>query len=124
MPLFALNSFIFFRRKKLNLTEHSIIAGMVLLSVLLISLFGNLFFYFDILVVFSDAFNDIISLLIVVLIFIQILHGYYNAFNADYSKLGISYRIGLFLALICPEIAIMLFIRIRFITHWKFEVIS
>ena len=124
VPLFALNSFIFFRRKKLNLTEHSIIAGMVLLGVLLISLFGNLFFYIDILVPFSDTSANVVSWLVVVLIFTQILHGYYNAFNAEYSKWGILYRIGLFLALICLEIVIMLFILIGFITHWKFGVIS
>ncbi len=68
VPLFALNSFIFFRRKKLNLTEHSIIAGMVLLGVLLISLFGNLFFYIDLLFEFNDTFANVISWLVVILI--------------------------------------------------------
>ena len=40
IPFAALNSFILFRRKKLNLSEHSIIAGMILLGILLITEFA------------------------------------------------------------------------------------
>jgi hypothetical protein len=124
VPLFALNSYIFFRRKKLNLAEHSIIAGMILLGTLLISLFGNLFFYFSLLIEFNDTFADMSSLLVVILIAILLLYGYYNAFAADYSKFGITYRLILFLALIALEIVIMLYILIGFITDWKFGTIS
>ena len=45
VPFAALNSFILFKRKKLNLSEHAIIAGMILLGILLITTFSNLLFW-------------------------------------------------------------------------------
>lgn len=124
VPLAALNSFILLKRKKLNLTEHSIIAGMILLGTLLISAFGNLFFYFDLLIAFSSGFANTISLIIIGLIILHIIHGYYNAFSADYSKLGIAYRILLFFVLTLIEIVILLFIAVGFVSNWKFGEIS
>src|SRR5690606_7961150 len=111
VPFAALNSFILFRRKKLNLSEHSIIAGMILLGILLLSLFSILLFYFNLIVDFSDTpIPGIISTFIIVLTFLYIAYGYFNAFASDYSKLGISYRILLFFVLIFLEIVILLLI--------------
>jgi hypothetical protein len=124
VPFAALNSFILFRRKKLNLSEHAIIAGMILLGMLLISAFGNLFFYFDLIIRFSDTFANIMSWLVTSLVILQIGFGYFNAFGSDYSKLGITYRILLFFALICLEIAILFFIVFGFVTNWKFGAVN
>jgi len=120
VPFAALNSFLLFKRKKLNLSEHSIIAGMVLLGILLFSLFGNLLWYFDLIVPFSDRFANTISISIIALILIYIAYGYVNAFGIDYSKIGIAYRILLFFSFIFLEIMILLYLLIGFATHWKF----
>ncbi len=124
VPFGAINSFMLFKRKKLNLTEHTIIAGMILLGMLLISAFGNLIFYLDLIVEFSNSLNNILSSIVPVFMFLHILFGYYNAFGNDYSKWGITYRIILFIALICLEILILLFFLIGIVTHWKFGTIS
>lgn len=116
VPFAALNSFILFRRKKLNVSEHSIIAGMILLGVLLISTFSNILFWFE----FLHQIGMVISLLITALIIFYIGYGYFNAFSTDYSKLGIVYRIVLFFTLICMEILILIWILVGFFTNWKF----
>ena len=117
VPLAALNSLILFRRKKLNLSEHAIIAGMVLLGVLLVSIFGHILLYINLITQFS---NTSVSLVIAALINLYIGYGYFNAFGTDYSKWEIAYRIVLFFVLICLEILILLFILIGFVTDWKF----
>jgi len=116
VPLGALNSFVLFNRKKLNLSEHAIISGMILLGILLLCTFVNIYFNFNHLIGFN---NTIASLIVTVGILFYVVYGYYNAFNADYSGLGISYRILLFFALFCLETAILLYILIGFMTHWK-----
>jgi hypothetical protein len=120
VPFAAFNSFILFKRKKLYLSEHAIISGMLLLGMLLIALFGNLFFYFDFMISFNDIFSVIISWLVTALIIFHVGFGYYNAFSSDYSKFGISCRIVLFYVLICIEIAILFLLVFGFITNWKF----
>lgn len=124
VPFAALNSFILFKRKKLNLSEHSIITGMILLGILLLSTLGNAFFYLDLLIEFSNTFADFISIIITTLIFLYIGYGYFNAFGDDYSKLGFAYRILLFFALIFFEMMILLFIAVGFITNWEFGEIT
>ncbi len=124
VPFAALNSFILFRRKKLNLSEHSIIAGMILLGMLLLSAFGNLFFYLDLAVPFSNAFANGASIFVTALIILHIGYGYVNAFGADYSKPEIAYRIVLFFMLMCLEIAILFLILFGFVSNWKFGTIT
>lgn len=120
VPFAALNSFVLFRRKRLNLSEHSIITGMLLLGILLISLFGNVLFYLDFIVAFSSAFADGISFFIFLLAIFYIGYGLYNAFSDAYSKWGITYRIGLFFTMLLLEMFILFLILIGFITHWTF----
>ncbi|MCA0350184.1 MAG: hypothetical protein LCH35_13095 [Bacteroidetes bacterium] len=64
------------------------------------------------------------SWLFTLLIIFQIGLGYYNAFRANYSKLGIAYRVVLFYGLLFLEILILLFIAIGYVTHWKYGEIS
>lgn len=124
VPFAALNGFILFRRKKLNVSEHSIIAGMILLGMLLISAFGNLFYYFDLIIPFGSTFSTVMSWLVTILITLHIGYGYFNAFGTDHSKLGIAYRIVLFYALMCLEIMILFLIVLGFITNWKFGTVN
>lgn len=120
VPFAALNSFILFRRKKLNLSEHSIIAGMILLGVLLISTVSNILFWFK----FLHQIGLVISILSIVIIIFYMGYGYFNAFSNDYSKFGFAYRIVLFFALICLEILILTWILVGFFTNWQFGVIQ
>ena len=120
VPLAAFNSFILFRRKKLNLSEHCIIAGMLLLGILIFSTLGNILFYFDLIVEYSDFFANTISFSIITIILLYIGYGYFNAFSPDYTKIGIAYRILLFFALIALEMLILLYLLIGFATNWKF----
>lgn len=124
VPIAAFNSFIIFKRKKLYLAEHYIIAGMILLGMLLMSLSGNLFFYLELVAPFNNTFSFIMSWLITTCIIFHISYGYYNAFGIDYSKLGFTYRIMLFYGLICLELYIMFLIVFGWITDWKFGTIS
>jgi hypothetical protein len=124
VPLSALNSFILFRRKKLNLSEHFIIAGMILLGMLLISFFGNIFFYLDLIVPFNETFSFVMSWFISLLIIFHVGYGYYNAFGSDYSKWVISYKIVLFYLLLFLEISLLFIIVFGFISDWKFGIVS
>jgi hypothetical protein len=117
VPFSALNSFILFRRKKLNLSEHSIISGMILLGILLLSTFGNIYFHFSNIFNFNDT---IASIVLTAIIISYVGYGYINAFSSDYSRLGIAYRLVLFFALICLETYISLLIVIGFVTNWQF----
>jgi hypothetical protein len=124
VPFAALNSFILFRGKKLNLSEHSIIAGMILLGMLLLSALGNLFFYFDLIIPFNNIFSSVMSNLVTVLVILHIGYGYFNAFAAGYSRSGITYRIVLFYTLLGLEIWILFLIVFGVITNWKFGTIT
>lgn len=123
VPLAALNSLFLFKSKKLNLSEHAVLAGMILLGMLLIALFGNLFFYLDVLFPFGDTFSAVMSWVVMILITGHIGYGYYNAFGNDYTKFGIAYRIVLFYALICIEILVLFLMVWGLLTHWEFGVV-
>lgn len=124
VPFAALNSFILFRRKKLNLSEHSIIAGMILLGMLLISALGNLFFYLELIIPFNDTFSFIMSWFISILIILHLIYGYINAFATDYSKFEIAYRIVLFFAMTILYTYLLFIIVFGFVTNWKFGVVN
>ncbi len=118
VPFAALNSFILFKRKKLNLSEHAIIAGMILLGMLLLSLIGHVTFYLR-LIIDSNPLGVTINYLTISLIFFLIGYGYYNAFGNEYSKWAMTYKILLFFVMLSIEICILLFILIGIVTHWK-----
>ena len=120
IPLSAVNSYLIFKRKKFNVFEHSILAAMILLGMLLISVFGNLFFYIDLIMPFGDVFSTVASWIVTFFIFVHIYFGYYNAFSLDYSKAGISLRIILFYVLLCIEIGLLFLLLWGFLSDWKF----
>lgn len=120
VPLTACTSYILFQRKKLNLSEHSILSGMILLGILLLSLFGYLIFYVDLFMKFSEKTTDIIGLLITTLIFFYIIYAYYNAFGSVYTWWQFIYRMFFFLVCFTLEVILLLIIVIGFATHWEF----
>lgn len=124
VPFAALNAYILFRRKKLNLTEHCIISGMILLGMSLISLMGNVVFTLDLLIEFHGTFHAIYGNTVIALILFQIVHGYYNAFGKDYSKWGITYRIILLFMLLALESYILLLFAVGVVTEWQFYTVN
>ncbi len=124
VPFGALNSYILFRRKRLNYTEHAIISGMILLGMLLISLLGNILFYANLIVEFNDTFASVFSYTITSLIVLHIGFGYYNAFRTDYSRMQMTYRIALFYVMLCFEIILLFWIAIGIVTDWQFYAVN
>lgn len=124
VPFAALNSFILFRRKKWNLSEHAILSGMILLGMLLISLIGNILYYTNFIIEFSRSFSNIFSWTVTTLIILYVGYGYVNAFNKEYSKLGIAFRVLLFFLMLVFEILVLLFIAVGFVSNWKFGLIT
>jgi len=121
VPFGALNSCMLFRRKKLNLSEHFILSGMILLGILLINFFSIFVFILNEITNFSGT---VLSWIVTAICFLYVAYGYFNAFSSDYSKLGFAYRILLFFALIFLEVFILLLILVGFVTHWKFGEIT
>jgi len=119
VPFFACNGYLVFRRKKLNLSEHFIVAGIIFLGILIIQTIGSLSTFFD----FTKHFgilSDIISITAVLIIFLFVLYSYYSAFKENYSKIGFSLRMVLFLLLLFFELIFMLICIVGFATDWKF----
>ena len=121
VPFAAFNSFILFRKKKLNLSEHSILSGMILLGILLLSTLGNIYFPLNNYLNFSGT---IASLVITIILILYICYGYFNAFSGDYSNWGITYRIILFFALLCLEVGVLFFLVFGYVSDWKFGEVS
>lgn len=121
VPFGALNSFILFRRKKLNFSEHSILSGIVLLGILLLGIFTNLYFPIN---NFFNLSGNVASMVITIVIVSYVGFAYVNAFGSDYSALGIAYRILLFYAFICLEVMLFFLITYGIATDWKFGPIT
>lgn len=117
VPFAALNSFILFKRKKLNLSEHSILSGMILLGILLLSTLGNIYFPLNNYLNFSGT---IASIVIIIIIISYVIYAYCNAFGNDYSKLGMTYRIVLFFVFLYLEIVLLFLILFGLASDWKF----
>lgn len=117
VPFAAFNSFILFKRKKLNLSEHSILSGMILLGILLLSTLGNIYFPLNNYLNFSGT---IASIVIIIIIIFYVIYAYCNAFGSDYSKVGMAYRIVLFFVFLYLEIMLLFLILFGLVSDWKF----
>lgn len=120
VPFAALNSYGLFRRKALNLSEHCIIAGMVLLGCLLISFIANAIYLLDFVMDFSEPYGDAASIVTVIAHLAYLVYAYWNAFAAEYTAWGMIGRILLFLSLICVEAIGLFILTFGFISDWKF----
>lgn len=123
VPLAALASFILFKRKKLHLSEHCILSGMLLLGILLLSGLGHVLFYLDIITVGTIVANciDFGTPTVCVL---YVGYGYYNAFGDVYSGWRMAYRIPLFFVLLALQVCILFLIVFGFVTDWKFGTVT
>jgi hypothetical protein len=120
IPLFAINSFIIFKRKKLNFSEHFILSGMMFLGIMVITTISSLLF-------FADYFNyiDVISLFLnyatPMAVLVYLIINYYKAFSENYTALQNSIRVFLFITLLLLEILVLLILMVGYFTKWKYE---
>jgi hypothetical protein len=123
IPLFAINSFLIFRKRKLNFSEHFIIAGMIFLGVLTIVTIGSVLSFFDF-VKYADIISSLNDYIGPILILLFIIKNYYSTFKESYSFLKISWRLLLFTLLPIIEFVIFIVILMGIFTNWKFGRIS
>ena len=118
VTLFAINSFILFGRKKLNFSEHFIIAGMVYLGVLLFTTTIEILAFLEF-IKYINVITDYINLILVTGMVIYVIYSYYNAFKLEYSKISYTLRMTLFVSFLLLEILFLVILLLGFITKWK-----
>lgn len=119
VPLFAINSFFLFRKRKLNFSEHIIIAGITFLGILLINTFDTIISFLDFTMHF-DIISDIVSVITGLSILILPIYSYYQTFKDYYKKVNFSIRIFLFTLFMLIELITFLLIVLGFLSNWKF----
>lgn len=120
VPLFAINSFFLFRKRRFNFSEHVIIAGITFLGMLLITTFDKLFSLLD----FTENFDFISSIINSInglCIFIFPIFSYYQTFRGYYNKMPFAWRMILFTLMIVMEITLFLVITLGFLSKWGFK---
>lgn len=120
IPLFAINSRLLYRRKKLNFSEHFIISGMMFLGVMVITTISALFYFMDYLN-YVDFLPSIINFATPVAILVYLAVNYYRAFAENYTVLQNSLRVCLFMALLLLEILLLILLMVGYFTNWKYE---
>lgn len=119
IPLFAINSFILFRKKKLNFSEHFIVSGMMFLGVMLITTVGILLDFTDYLK-YVDFIPQITNYLIPSSILIYLTINYYRTFSDSYSIFKNSFRVFLFILLLLLEIFFLIILLVGYLTNWTY----
>ena len=109
VPLIAFNSFILFKRSKLNLSEHFIIAGMIFLGIMIINAtFLALSFLQFIIPDFKDIIADFINIATPLSLLLFLLFNYYKVFSPRYNRFQIIIRISFFTLFLAAEFMIFL----------------
>lgn len=116
VPLFAVNAFLIFKRLKINLAEHFIIAGINLLGILVLCLFVNLL---SLLRVFEEI-KSFLGILTIIYFFLIVLFPFWVYFNATYKKYsmtGFIWRIIVFYTLLFFEIVVIMSLIAKIVTN-------
>lgn len=121
IPLFAVNSFLIFRRKKLNLSEHFIIAGMVFLGVMIIVTVTNFFFFLDF-IEHMDFLSNFVNSFTPIFIILFILVSYYKTFRDTYSRTRILFKSLLFIFLLLLELILLMVLFVGYFTNWTYNI--
>ncbi|MBK7428262.1 MAG: DUF3667 domain-containing protein [Saprospiraceae bacterium] len=119
-PVMALNSFLIFRRKKFNYSEHFILSGILLLGLFILIL---LFFMLSFLEFagLPSVFREWGFVIMSFLIFFYVLYAYYDAFRKDYSLIGFVMRMLLLLFLCTAELFIFFLLIIMIASNGATE---
>jgi hypothetical protein len=107
IPILALNAWILFKRIKLNLAEHVIIASISLSGILVILLLDDVVSIIQMYKPLSELINIVDKILVLSLLLFPAFT-YFNAFKNSYSKLGLLWRIIIFYVLMGVEIIILI----------------
>lgn len=102
IPILALNGWIMFRRIKLNLAEHIIIACVSLSGILVLLLIDDVISIIGIYEPLSKII-DILDKILMIGVTIFPAFTYFNASKNIYSKLGLVWRLGVFYILLVVE---------------------
>lgn len=119
IPLFAFNSWLIFRRLKLNFAEHHIISGFVLLGCSVIMLVNKLFDLLPFAVLSSPV--GILKGLIQILMLLFPIYVYYMAFAKQYKLLGFSWRVLLVYFLFFVEFFIGIVLIFGYLSGGEFD---
>ena len=121
IPLFAFNSFLLFKERKLNFSEHFIISGMMFLGVMIIQTVCT-FIYFTDYLEYLDILSKIANYATPITILLFLIINYYKTFTADYrSKFEISSRVFLFILFLLIEIAFIFTLLLGYFTNWEYK---
>jgi len=118
VPLTALNSYVIFRRKKLNFSEHVIISGMLLLGIFLIMILLIFLGVIGTTILSPNLFKYLLLSFPCIVLF-YIVYVYHNAFRKDYTRLGFSYRVILFLLLFLFQLIFFFVLLVGAATNWE-----
>ena len=121
IPLFAINSFMIFRRKKLNFSEHFIISGMMFLGIMLISTITSILFFTDFIKPLNFL-SDIINIATPLAMLIYLAVNYYKTFSENYKGFQLSLRVFLFMSLLVFEILMLITLMVGHFTNWTFKI--
>src|SRR5690554_7102903 len=116
VPLFGIKSYLLFRRKKLNLTEHFILSSILLLGVALIYTLLNALSFLDFAFDLQNLKIHLVYFSFPIISLSYALYGYYNAFHKDYTVWGGILRLTVLLLLVLLELyTIMFFVSTLFV---------
>jgi hypothetical protein len=102
IPILALNGWIMFKRIKLNLAEHIIVACVSLSGILVLLLIDDVISIIGIYDPLSKII-DILDKILVIGVTIFPAFTYFNAFKGYYSRLGLVWRLSVFYILLTIE---------------------
>lgn len=118
VPLTALNSYIVFKREKLIFSEHIIISGILLLGIFIIIPSFMILGISALIISLPNLLKYLVFSFPCIIIF-YIIYVYYNAFRKDYTFIGFSYRIILFLLLLLFELLLFFILLLGIATSWE-----
>lgn len=112
IPMFALNSFVLFRKLNYNYAEHLVLAGFTLLSMMVLVLLSAVS------MLFPGKFPDVFSSVLFYVSLLFPLYSYYQVSVQCYTTLGYLWRIIVFLIFqLVQTVLIILFFRV--FTFWQ-----
>jgi len=117
VPILALNALFIFKRLKINIAEHFIVAGMCLLGALLIALLFNLMNFLN-----ERGLGSLFGILELIFFFMLVFYPiwpYYNTIKNHYTFWGALWRLVVFQLLVLIEISILIALIILYITNGK-----
>lgn len=120
IPLFTVNSFLIFRRRKLNFSEHFIISGMMFLGVMIIVTITTLLYFTDYTQHF-DFVSHIINYGTPSAIILFLIINYSKTFSENYTKFQIGSRVFLFITMLILEILCLLILMVGYFTNWTYK---